>query len=182
MLSIEAIAHILAQAGTASYGGEAVSQLEHALQCAALAEAADQSKEMITACLLHDLGHLVRDLTENSIEGIDYRHEVRAMPLLRQLFSQGVTEPIRLHVQAKRYLCFADQNYWAALSDVSKQSLELQGGIFSEAAAAKFIAQSYAKDAVQLRIWDDQAKVINLPTPDLKHFTQIMAACTTFNQ
>jgi phosphonate degradation associated HDIG domain protein len=176
--SIEAIAHLLTQAGTSQYGGEAVSQLEHALQCATLAEAAGQSHEMISACLLHDLGHLVHDLGEHPADqGIDDRHQQRAMPLLRKLFPEAVTEPIRLHVEAKRYLCFAQPNYWATLSAGSKQSLELQGGIFSEPSAAKFITQPYAMDAVQLRIWDDQAKFANLSTPGLDHFMSIMEAC-----
>ena len=160
------------------YGREAVSQLEHALQCAALAEAADESHEMITACLLHDLGHLVHNLGEQAADkGIDDRHEYRAIPYLRHLFSENVTEPIRLHVDAKRYLCFANKDYWASLSAASKRSLELQGGIFSAEEAEAFITQPHARDVVQLRIWDDQAKVPEKVTPDLAHFTQIMKAC-----
>lgn len=176
--SLEEITRLLTQNGTAMYGQEAVSQLEHALQCAALAEAASESHEMIVACLLHDLGHLTHNLGEQAAdEGIDDRHEYRAIPYLRHLFDLGVTEPIRLHVDAKRYLCFADKDYWATLSPASKTSLELQGGIFSAEAAATFITQPHAKKAVQLRIWDDQAKVPAKGTPNLAHFTQIMAAC-----
>lgn len=161
------------------YGREAVSQLEHALQCAALAEAAGESNEMITACLLHDLGHLVHNLGEQlADQEIDDRHEYRAIPYLRHLFRENLTEPIRLHVDAKRYLCFADQDYWATLSAASKRSLELQGGIFSAEEAEAFINQLYAKEAVQLRIWDDHAKVPDQVTPDLAHFTQIMKACS----
>ena len=161
--------------GNAQYGREAVSQLEHALQCATLAETADRSPEFITACLLHDVGHLIHDLGEDAADrGMDDRHEYRAMPLLQTLFHPAVTEPIRLHVEAKRYLCAVDPIYWDTLSPASKRSLELQGGIFSPETAAAFIAQPYARDAVQLRIWDDRAKVPHLPTPTLDHFIPIV--------
>lgn len=170
------ITRVLTHKGTAMYGREVVSQLEHALQCATLAETAGRSDELITACLLHDLGHLVHNLGAVD-EEIDNSHEYRAIPFLRQLFGLGVTEPIRLHVDAKRYLCFADKNYWSTLSAASKQSLKLQGGIFSTQEAATFIDQPYAREAVQLRIWDDQAKVVNLETPDLAHFTKAMISC-----
>lgn len=159
------------QRGQAQYGGEAVSQLEHALQCATLAEQAGQSAAMIAACLLHDLGHLVHHLGDDVAErGIDDRHEHCAVPILRHLFPEAVVAPIRLHVAAKQYLCAVDERYWSLLSAASKHSLELQGGIYSEAAANIFIEQPYAKDAVQLRRWDDQAKVAHLQTPQLEHF------------
>lgn len=175
--SLEELTNLLTHQGTAMYGQEAVSQLEHALQCATLAEAAGKGHEMITACLLHDLGHLVHNLGEQAADqGIDDRHEYRAIPYLRHLFSENVTEPIRLHVEAKRYLCFANKDYWASLSVASKRSLELQGGIFSAEEAEAFITQPHAQEAVQLRIWDDCAKVLGQVTPDLAHFTQIMKA------
>jgi phosphonate degradation associated HDIG domain protein len=157
--------------GQAQYGSEAINQLEHALQCAALAEADGQSAELITACLFHDLGHLIHHLGEDpALRGIDDRHEYRAIPVLETLFPAAVTTPIRLHVAAKRYLCAVDQNYWDTLSPASKRSLELQGGIFPAQAAAAFIQQPYAEQAVQLRRWDDLAKVTGLETPDLDHF------------
>lgn len=172
------ILEILTTRGNTQYGREAVSQLEHALQCATLAETADRSPDLITACLLHDLGHLLHDLGEDVADrGLDDRHEYRAMPLLQTLFKPSVTEPIRLHVDAKRYLCAVDSTYWEGLSPASKRSLDLQGGVFSTEAAAFFIAQPYAEDAVQLRIWDDRAKVANLSTPDLEHFTPILVSC-----
>lgn len=170
-LSLEEITHLLIQKGTAMYGQEAISQLQHALQCATLAELAGKSKEMITACLLHDLGHLLPE--------VDERHEEQAIPLLCNLFSATVTEPIRLHVEAKRYLCSANKNYWATLSPASKRSLESQGGILTVAQARAFIFQPYAKEAVQLRIWDDKAKVPDQATPNLAHFYRIMKSCAT---
>lgn len=178
--TIEPIANILSTKGHQQYGNEAVSQLEHALQCATLAEQVDSSPELITASLLHDFGHLVHNLGENAAErGIDDRHEYRALSYLKTIFSPAVTEPIRMHVNAKRYLCAVDSNYWASLSPASKISLELQGGIFSAAEATEFISQPYAKDAVNLRIWDDLAKVKDLTTPSLSYFIPIMEQLTT---
>jgi len=157
--------------GQAQYGGEAINQLEHALQCATLAEADGQSAELIAACLLHDLGHLIYPLGDDpALRGIDDRHEYRAIPVLEKRFPAAVTGPIQLHVEAKRYLCAVDEDYWGALSTASKRSLELQGGVFSSAAADAFIQQPHASAAVQLRRWDDQAKVPHLATPDLEHF------------
>ncbi|MEL6381700.1 MAG: phosphonate degradation HD-domain oxygenase [Cyanobacteria bacterium J06626_18] len=165
------------QRGQAQYGGEAVSQIEHALQCATLAEQAGESAALIVACLFHDLGHLVHHLGEDVAQrGIDDRHEYRAIPFLETHFPTAVTTPIRLHVAAKRYLCAVDDDYWASLSPASKLSLELQGGIFPEPAAAAFIQQPYAKDAVKLRRWDDLAKISGQETPDLEHFQPFLQA------
>ncbi|MEM1393410.1 MAG: phosphonate degradation HD-domain oxygenase [Cyanobacteria bacterium P01_H01_bin.150] len=177
-ISIESIIKLFSEKGSQMYGAEAVTQLEHALQCATLAEEACQSNEMITACLLHDIGHLIDEKGVNpTVQGIDDLHEQRALPILRELFEPALTEPIRLHVAAKRYLCAVSPDYWQKLSNKSKRSLELQGGIFSLEAAYKFIRKPYAKQAVQLRIYDDQAKVSNKPTTSLSHFTQYMNAC-----
>jgi phosphonate degradation associated HDIG domain protein len=176
--TLDEICRLYQLKGNCPYGPEPVTQLEHALQCAALAEAANQPNEMIVACLLHDIGHLLHHFGEQAADrGLDDRHEYRAIPYLRSRFPVAVIEPIRLHVQAKRYLCAVDRTYWAALSDGSKQTLNLQGGIFSVDAAQAFMAQAYALQAVQLRQWDDQAKAIGLITPDLAHFVPAMAAC-----
>jgi phosphonate degradation associated HDIG domain protein len=177
-LTVPAICQLYLDQGHALYDGELVTQLEHALQCAVLAETADQSSEMIVACLLHDLGHLLHSWGESAADrGIDDRHEYRAIPALRHLFGPAVTGPIRLHVQAKRYLCAVDRTYYAELSAASKQSLTLQGKIFSDQEASTFIAQPYAQEAVQLRRWDDQAKIVGVSTPPLEHFIQRMSAC-----
>ncbi|MBD2447807.1 HD domain-containing protein [Nostoc sp. FACHB-152] len=175
--TIESIINLFTEKGSQLYGAEAVSQLEHALQCASLAEKCGQSHELITACLLHDLGHLTHDLGNNpASQDIDDKHEHRAIPLLQKMFSPAVTEPIRLHVVAKRYLCSVVPEYWDSLSAASKRSLELQGGIFSPEQAEQFIQQPYAQDAVQLRIFDDKAKISNLSTPDLNYFIPFMTA------
>lgn len=169
------ILEILSTKGNAQYGTEAVSQLEHALQCATLAQTSNSAPELITASLLHDVGHLVHNLGEDAAaRGIDDRHEYRALGYLGSIFSPAVTEPIRMHVDAKRYLCAVNKDYWNSLSPASQTSLELQGGIFTLREAKEFINQPYAKDAVRLRIWDDLAKVEDLKTPDLKYFMTIV--------
>lgn len=175
--SLDALLDLYRDRGHAQYGGEAVSQLEHALQCATLAEQAGQSAELITASLFHDLGHLIHHLGEDAVmRGIDDRHEFRAIPVLQKLFPAAVTTPIRLHVEAKRYLCFAEPDYWDSLSTVSQQTLQLQGGIFSSVEAQAFIRQPYAESAVTLRRWDEQAKVAGQQTPALEHFVPILQA------
>ncbi|MEL6224851.1 MAG: phosphonate degradation HD-domain oxygenase [Cyanobacteria bacterium J06627_8] len=176
--TIQTILDIFTQKGHEQYGAEAVSQLEHALQCATLAETANSPASLISACLLHDIGHLIHSLGEDAAErGIDDRHEYRARPMLQELFGPEVVEPIRLHVNAKRYLCAVDHHYWDTLSPASKRSLELQGGIYNAQAAEIFIQQPYAPDAVQLRRWDDQAKVPQLKTHTFDHFRRHLEAC-----
>jgi phosphonate degradation associated HDIG domain protein len=177
-LSIQDIEQLFAQRGGEQYSGEPVTQLEHALQCAALAEQEGASDEMVTAALLHDLGHLLHDLGETpSLQGIDDVHQFRALPFLRGTFDPGVLDPIRLHVDAKRYLCAMREGYFAALSQDSKRSLGLQGGIFNEGQAEAFIAQPGAPQAVQLRLWDDAAKTAGLATPALSHFLERARRC-----
>lgn len=178
MTPIRAVLDTLSTYGHSQYGREPVTQKQHALQCATLAERAKSSSALIVACLLHDFGHLVHTLGEDAAErGIDDRHEYRALPYLRNIFPLAVTEPIRLHVNAKRYLCAVDEEYWDSLSPASRLSLELQGGIFSDIEARTFINQPYAKDAVQLRIWDDLAKDPSMQTPSIDHFLSILDDC-----
>ena len=165
--------------GHREYSGEPVSQLEHALQTALLAEEAGAGGELITACLLHDFGHLSNDQGETpTLRGVDDRHQYHGVSVLKGMFADAVLVPIRLHVDAKRYLCATDKSYWASLSEDSRRSLELQGGIYRAEDAAKFIAQPYAQDAVRLRRWDDLAKVAGVKTPDLKHYLEIAAQAT----
>jgi phosphonate degradation associated HDIG domain protein len=172
------IVEILAVRGQQQYDGESVSQPEHALQCAALAQADNASQELITACLLHDLGHLIdigSDIETHS--QLDRRHEYRGATLLQTLFSPAVTEPIRLHVGAKQYLCAVDPDYWKVLSPASQHSLKQQGGIFSAEATQQFIAQPFAQDAIKLRVWDDLAKVVGAQTPDFEDLITIVQNC-----
>ncbi len=177
-MSIDEIVDLMGNRGGRQYGSEAVSQIDHALQCAVLAEASGASPELITASLLHDLGHLVHDLGDDPAKrGTDDVHQYQALPFLRGVFPDAVLAPIRLHVDAKRYLCAAEPGYWDILSFASRRSLELQGGIYTMEQAETFIAQPGAHDAVSLRRWDDEAKVPGLATPGLAHYAEIMRAC-----
>jgi phosphonate degradation associated HDIG domain protein len=160
---------------------ERISQLEHALQSATLAERAGSSAPLIAACLLHDLGHLLDpDAERTRSREADDHHEKTGAKRLSALFGQAVTEPVRLHVDAKRWLCATDDAYFGLLSAASVRSLELQGGPFTAAEAAAFRAQPFAEDAVRLRRWDDHAKVVGAATPTLAHFaTHLHAACSS---
>lgn len=180
MLTLTDIEFLFAKNGDEQYSGEPVTQLEHALQTAYLAEQNGADDELITAALLHDLGHLLHDLGETpSLRGVDDVHQYRALPFLRGLFGDDVLNAIKFHVDAKRYLCAVRPEYPARLSEDSKRSLLLQGGILSEAAAAEFIRQPGAERAVQLRLWDDAAKDANLITPPLTHFMEYASRCAT---
>ncbi len=164
----------LAGRGHEMYGGEAVTQLQHALQCATMARRAGATASLVTAALLHDYGHLVVDDgagDDGAAErGIDMLHEEVAAAHLARWFGPAVTEPIRMHVAAKRYLCATNTDYFADLSPASVASLKVQGGRFSVAEAAEFIAAPFARDAVRLRVWDDLAKDTEARTPALDDF------------
>ena len=172
-LSLPQVTNLLQSRGQNQYGMEAVSQLEHALQCADLAEKAGETPETIVACLLHDLGHMLvaeRDGLADIDTEKDDLHQFMALPFLRGLFSDAVLEPIRLHVDAKRYLCLIDPTYWGDLSPASKHSLEQQGGVFTEAQAGLFMQQPFAAEAVRLRRYDDLAKTPLKVVPSLAHY------------
>ncbi len=178
MLSIEDIALVFARRGAEQYSGEPVTQLQHALQTAHLAEQSGADDELITAALLHDLGHLLQDLGDTpSLRGVDDVHQYAALPFLRGLFPDRVLGGISLHVDAKRYLCATRPGYHDALSDDSRRSLLLQGGVFTAPQATAFIARPGAVEAVQLRIWDDLAKAADARTPTLAHFMACAERC-----
>ena len=176
-LSLSDICVLFARKGGREYDGEGVSQLEHALQTAAQAEAAGATRALVTAALLHDLGHMLNDQGDTpTLRGVDDLHQFAALPFLRALYGDDVLEPIRLHVDAKRYLCATRPDYYAALSADSRRSLVLQGGVYSPAEAAAFIARPHAADAVRVRLWDDLAKVPGGTTPPLAHFVAALEA------
>ena len=178
-LSIADIAGLFRDHGHIEYSGEPVSQIEHALQAAHLAEQEGADDALVTAAFLHDLGHLLNRLGDSpSARGVDDQHQYFAIPFLRPLFPPAVIEPIRLHVDAKRALCALEPDYHGALSEDSKRSLRLQGGIFSGQDTQTFLAKPYARDAVRVRRWDDTAKVPGAATPDLEHFLQVASRCT----
>ena len=178
MLTLDDIESLYIRRGGEQYSGEPVTQLEHALQCATLAEAEGADDELVTAALLHDLGHLLQELGETpTLRGVDDVHQYAALPFLRGLFGPRVLGGIQLHVDAKRYLCASRPGYHDALSEDSKRSLKLQGDTFSAEQAQAFIAQPGAPDAVRLRIWDDLAKTAGAATPPLTHFMTRARRC-----
>lgn len=153
--SLEALDRLYAERAGAAYG-EGVSQLEHALQCAVLAQAEGASPSVIVAALLHDVGHLYED--EADALEIDYRHEITGAQALKGLFGEDVRAPIALHVAAKRWLCLNEPGYFETLSQASKRTLELQGGVFDAAGARAFERLPHWQQAVAVRRWDDLGK------------------------
>ena len=176
--TITELAGLLEGKGARRYGLSAVNQLQHALQAALLAEQAGCDAALVTAALLHDIGHMVHGLGENPAEdGIDDRHEELGRAYLAPLFGPEVTEPVRLHVPAKRYLCAVEPDYFAILSPDSVLSLTLQGGPMSADEVARFRASPHAAAAVQLRRFDETAKVAELSTPPVAHFLPYVRTC-----
>jgi len=179
-LTIEDIVHVFEAKGHEQYDGEPVTQLGHALQSAHLAEQAGAGSALITAALLHDLGHLLHDFGNTPTrQGLDDLHQYRCLPFLRALFGPRTLEPIRLHVDAKRFLCAREPGYFESLSADSKRSLVLQGGIFDEAQAKAFGDLPFAQDAVRVRRWDDAAKSADAVVPPLSHFVRHMNTSAT---
>jgi phosphonate degradation associated HDIG domain protein len=170
-LSLPAIEQLFDDSGARLYGGEAISQTEHALQAAWSAERAGGDDALVVACLLHDLGHLLFEQAEDELaRGVDDLHQWRVLPFLRGAFPDSVVDAIGLHVEAKRYLCHAEAGYAEALSPASRLSLALQGGPMDAAQAIGFLDKPHAWRAIALRRHDDAAKVVGLATPGLDHF------------
>lgn len=157
--------------GSSQYGGESVSQEEHAVQSAFFAERGGAGSTLIAAALLHDIGHLLHNLPDDAPEhGIDDAHEVLAADWLGTRFGAEVVQPVLLHVAAKRYLCATDPDYAGQLSHPSIVSLRLQGGPMSEEEARKFQTLPFHEAALSVRRCDDAAKVPELVTPPLEHY------------
>jgi [1-hydroxy-2-(trimethylamino)ethyl]phosphonate dioxygenase len=176
--AIAELTGILEGKGARRYGLSDVNQLQHALQAALLAEQAGCDAALVTAALLHDIGHMVHNLGESPAEaGIDDRHEELGRAYLAPLFGPAVTEPVRLHVPAKRYLCATESAYFATLSPDSVLSLTLQGGPLSADEVSRFRALPHAEAAVRLRRFDEGAKVADLPTPPVTHFLPYVRRC-----
>ena len=144
------------------YIGEKVTMTEHMIQTAMLAEENQSPASLICACLLHDYGHfIIKDPDQLVLKSQDGKHENIAFNFLKNYFKPEVVEPIKLHVQAKRYLC-RNQTYWNILSEASKVSLKLQGGIMDDDEAKKFISLKFHDDAILLRKYDDEGKIPNI--------------------
>ena len=168
---VDRLLELLGAKGGRQYGEERVSQCEHALQCAFLAEREGAAGTVVAAALLHDIGHLLYEAGERpALRGIDDRHEELGAEYLLGVFGPAVAEPVRLHVAAKRYLCATDPGYFGCLSAASVRSLELQGGPFNAEEAAAFRSIPFANQAVRIRLWDDAAKLPGCETPRIEHY------------
>jgi phosphonate degradation associated HDIG domain protein len=155
--------------------GEAVTELQHALQCATFAERAGEAPHIIAACLLHDYGHLCHELGEDIAErGVDALHENVGANKLSKFFAAEVVEPVRLHVVAKRYLCWSESEYLTELSEASQRSLALQGGPMTDAEALAFELNPHHDAAVRCRRYDDMGKIAGMETPDLETFRPML--------
>ena len=166
MNGVEVIAELFAGPGARDYLGEAVTIGVHMRQAGALAAAAGASAPLVAAALLHDVGHLRQET--------DDRHGDAGARWLSQWFGGKVTEPVRLHVAAKRYLCATEPGYLGLLSPESVRTLALQGGPMTPGQAAAFEALPFARDAVAVRRWDDEAKDPAVTPPAFAHFEPLL--------
>ena len=172
---VATIERLFVEHGATAYEGarrESVSALEHALQCAQLAEWAHADAPLVAAALLHDIGHFI--VSDPEADDIDDVHELRAVPFLSEGFGADVVEPVRLHVQAKRWLVAVDAGYAAALSPASVHSLALQGGPMDVDERRLFEDLPFAQQAVSLRRWDDLAKEAGKRTPPLAYYLALL--------
>jgi phosphonate degradation associated HDIG domain protein len=171
---LESILAIYRAHGHRQYG-ETVTELQHALQTATFARQSNEPDVVVAAALLHDFGHLLHSGGEDIAEqGIDMRHENLGANRLAAYFGPAIVEPIRLHVEAKRYLCWADPAYLDGLSPASRLSLQIQGGPMDAAESAHFQRQPHHDTALRLRRYDDMGKVPAMATPALEDFRALL--------
>jgi len=174
---IDLVINLFHEKGNGAYFGESVTETEHALQCAHLAEQSGADHELMAAALLHDVGHLLHGLPEHIAEqGTNGRHEQGGATWLSSYFGPAVVDPVRLHVAAKRYLCAVEPDYLTGLSDASRLSLRLQGGLMSADEASRFETEPGFRSAIAVRRWDDAAKVPGLAVPPLEHYRSSLEA------
>ncbi len=157
---VDFLLELFERRGPESYLGEPVSMADHMEQSAACAAEDGASDALIVASLLHDIGHFIGEFPLDALEnGVDNLHEDAGGDILARYYPPEVSEPVRLHVAAKRYLCTVDPDYYGRLSPASVNSFNLQGGKMSAQEVAEFEASPYHKDAVKLRYYDDDGKV-----------------------
>jgi [1-hydroxy-2-(trimethylamino)ethyl]phosphonate dioxygenase len=166
---------IYATRGAGAYFGERVSMTAHGLQAAHFAQVEQAPETLVVAALLHDIGHLLEAVPQDIADWTtDARHEETGARWLAQHFGAQVSQPVRLHVRAKRYLCATDPHYLRQLSSASVHTLQLQGGPMSAHEVRRFESEPFAQDAVRVRRWDDQGKVAGLKTPALGAYVPLI--------
>jgi phosphonate degradation associated HDIG domain protein len=171
---------IFASRGSVAYFGEPVSMTQHCLQAAHCAQLERASTPLIVAALLHDIGHLVVDVPDDIADWTsDAFHERVGSDWLAKRFGPEISEPVRLHVPAKRYLCATRPAYLAKLSPASVITLKLQGGVMSPAEVASFESERFFKEAIRIREWDDSGKVEGSRTRDLVSYRTMIEHCHT---
>jgi phosphonate degradation associated HDIG domain protein len=169
------IADIFRRRGAEAYLGEDVTMSEHMLQSAQLAERAGAGDALVAAALLHDIGHFTNEFSDDYIDhGIDNRHDQAGAAVLEPFFPPAVVDCVRHHVAAKRYLCATDPTYFDRLSEASVKTLALQGGPMADGEAAAFGARSALRDILQVRFWDEEAKVVGAETPGFDHYAPLL--------
>ena len=162
------------QTNNSLYIGENVTITDHMVQTDMLAEQNHSSESLICACLLHDYGHFIIEDPDHLVsKSIDGKHENIAFNFLKNYFKPEVFEPIKLHVQAKRYLC-RNKSYWSSLSEASKVSLKLQGGVMKDKEAKKFISLKFHEDAILLRKYDDDGKIPNIKMKTIEDYRNLI--------
>lgn len=172
---VEFIAGIFERRGAEDYLGEAVTMAEHMLQGAVLAEGEGAPEELVAAALLHDIGHFTSEFGAMSLGDVrDNYHEEAGAAVLAPFFPPVIAECVRLHVPAKRYLCATDKDYHERLSEASKHTLKLQGGPMNAAEVAAFENSPFHKEAVRVRIWDDEGKKPGAATPPFRHYVPLL--------
>ncbi len=175
MSTADEIFELYSRRGAAAYFGEEVSMSEHGLQAAYFAQQSGAPDTLIVAALLHDIGHLTESVPDNIADWTkDARHERSGSRWLAAHFGPQISEPVRLHVPAKRYLCATEPSYLQQLSAASIATLKLQGGPMSTKEIAAFESEAYWRDAIRVRRWDDQGKVAGLKTPDFEHYRNLI--------
>ena len=161
--TIDFIFALFAKQGASEYMGEAVTMSQHMEQSAACAAADGAPDSLVVSALLHDIGHFIGEHPIEALEnGIDNNHEEVGARYLATHFPASVSEPVRLHVAAKRYLCATDDTYLDRLSEASINSLMVQGGPMNATEIEHFEANPYHRDATRLRRYDDDGKIAGL--------------------
>ena len=158
------------------YIGEKVTMSEHMIQTAMIAEKAKCNDDLVCSCLLHDYGHFILENPDELVkENLDGKHEEIGYEYLKKIFKKEITEPIKYHVLAKRYLA-KDKQYFDLLSEASKTSLRLQGGVLNDEECIKFEAQGYFKSTILLRKFDEEAKKTNVKMKSIHDYQKLLTS------